>query len=369
MFKVNKQLRHKFEESTLLYFGIDTIRLSITNYGTTTFDKPVSIQFLEFFFQDYLDDTNEAIERTFLWGTQIVNTVLTYQYKKGSRIAYIEFKGHKILTITELTEDSHLRMNLGVMSDYIVTFYGAFFSFVRLGLLDLNDCLGDFVQDTINQKIRTSVTRLDVSVDLTNVTQIDVFNTVDKKDPTKCKKWGGIEFEINNDSIIQSGETIYYGRSNDPQFHICIYDKFKRAKKFGVTDLYFDYFDHKVVTRVELQVDGDCKQYGVALLNLLDDQYILNLFATKLQGKYCHWHMFDYVANKLGNTRFEKLKRLPVITLQRISNMPRFWRLHTQNTNFANDLKISLPELHKYIEDMPEKLPPDSLKYHGIQEW
>lgn len=294
--------------------------------------------------------------------------------RTGIRTLYLTFGRHKILAIEEIGADSHLKMYMRYPYDYRISFYSAFFCNVRLELLRLKDFFGLFLEDIEHGRIKHSVSRLDVCADLRGITPIAVRDGIEIFTKDKAKKDFGYH---GTDKNVTEAETITIGGKHKQEWHARIYDKFleisiedKKRNRPSKEDLFPDYYDHlPPITRVEVQLNGSCRTYGIDLKQALDIEVQLGLFLKHLDGKYCKWKIAEVVRRAMRDRGFAhwevKNKKL---TAKRISNMNAFWLYRKRGLNLANRCSVSLEQLNTICEGLLSESPPEKVLFAGCEQ-
>ena len=294
--------------------------------------------------------------------------------RTGIRTVYLTFGRHKILAIEEIGANSHLKMYMRYSYDYRMSFYSAFFCNVRLGLLRPEGFFGLFLDDIEHGRIKHSVSRLDVCADLRGITPIAVRDGIEIFTEDKAKKDFGYH---GTDKNVTEAETITIGGKHKSEWHARIYDKLleiaiedKKRNRPSKEDLFPDYFDYPPpITRVEVQMNGSCRTYGIDLKQALDLEVQLGLFHKHIYGKYSKWEIAEFVRRAMRDRGFSPWEVESVkLTPERISNMNAFWLYRKRGLNLAERCSISLEDLNTICERLWLESPPEKVKFAGCEQ-
>ncbi|MFH1670209.1 MAG: hypothetical protein ABIA92_01340 [Patescibacteria group bacterium] len=346
----------------LLYFGADYLVLNLLALVHETDTK--SLGFIGLLFGTEDDEIT--------WADSELKLIKTLSEKrKGIRTLYFKLGRHNLFAIEEVCEDSLLKLNLGYKYDYRLSFYGAFFCAVRLGLVILDDVFGLIREDIRHSRVLHSISRLDVCADIWHVETVDVLHGVEILSPDKAKKFSF----FSADKSLSQVETIYYG-TTPVDWQARIYNKSleitkedKKRNKPSKEDLFPDYFDYSPpITRVEVEMRGACREYEIDLEQSLDIEVQLGLFLKKLDGKYCKWAIAEFVCLAMRDRGFGPWEvKNRKLTKDRLSNMPALWQYRSRGVNLAERVSLGLEELNTICEELTHIKPPPEVQYAGCE--
>jgi len=291
----------KRPEKRLLHFGLD---YAVLNIGYIENRNSTSLRFCDAIFSFPHNDTNAAEITDFVWGDSAVSVSVHFSHSgDGDQIAFIFQNKDKIAVIQKVTSRSQLRVRLGYKYDYRISFYGAFWSLVRLQKIVVEDFLGFILRDVESGNVRHSLSRLDLCGDIANISPNEIIDGI-RGDPQHKKKltiYG--QSHDKNDA-----ETIDYGRKRTAWF-ARVYNKLIETAKKGKQRYFPDYFEHeKQVTRLEVQLNSaPLQQYKIELKDLLSIERLFSLYVEHLRTKYVTWSILPFIHREMMKNGFKAI--------------------------------------------------------------
>lgn len=181
-------------------------------------------------------------------------------------------QGEKLFSIEKLSENAKKFQKLPLNDLYInLNFYGSFFAFARLGLLDARK----FVFDFMNEKIFSEkLVRADIAFDFLGMTPENIFNLANPQRRVRSVFLG----KDGNPETYYIGDT-----TRNPRVFVRIYDKKRDTLAKNKHRFYSDYLARdEPITRVEFECRSTAlSEYGATFRNLFDPQFF-SAFAEKL---------------------------------------------------------------------------------------
>lgn len=291
----------KRPEKKLLHFGLD---YSVLNIGFVEKKQSPSLRFCDAIFSFPHNDTNASEITEFVWGDSSESISIHFSHSSdGDQIAFIFRDKDKIAVIQKVTSESQLRTRLGYKYDYRISFYGAFWSLVRLRKVSVEDYFSLFLRDVESGSIRHSISRLDLCCDIANISPNEIIAGI--RGDSKHKKKLTIYGQSHDES---DAETIDYGRKRTAWF-ARVYNKLLEAAKKGKQRYFLDYFEHESqVTRLEVQLNSAPLQlYKVELKDLFNNERLLSLYSAHLKTKYVTWSIFSFIHRELKKNGFQTI--------------------------------------------------------------
>ncbi len=289
------------KEKKLLHFGLD---YAVLNIGFVEKKQSPALRFCDAIFSFPHNDTNAAEIADFVWGDSSESVSVHFSHSSdGDQIAFLFRNKDKIAVIQKVTSESQLRTRLGYKYDYRISFYGAFWSLVRLRKVSVEDYFGLFLRDVESGSIRHSISRLDLCSDIANVSPHEIVSGI-RGDPRHKKK-----LTIYGQSHAKrDAETIDYGRKRTAWF-ARVYNKLLEASKKGKQRYFPDYFQHeKQVTRLEVQLNSPpLQQFKVDLKDLLSTERLFSLYAAHLKTKYVGWRILPFIRREIRRNGFQAI--------------------------------------------------------------
>lgn len=328
----------------LLHFGNDYL---VLNIGFVDKKKSRAIAFCDSIFSFPHNDTNAAEIPELVWADseEIVGTHFSFA-PNGDEVAFV-FRGkEKLLVIQRVTSESELKVRLGYKYDYRISFYGAFFSLVRLEKFVPDEYLRIFLSDIENGTVRHSISRRDICADIANVSPHEISKGIrgDEKHKKKISTFG--QTHGSNDV-----ETIAYGRKGG-KWHARIYNKLLEMMKKGKQRFFPDYIQHHIeVTRLEVQLNSAVMQgYKVELKDCFDVEKTFALYAAHLHTKYVKWQILPFIKRemkRLGYTYIAPVRYK--IDHETLSRDRYFSRIVSQVKKHASNWDISVEQVCEHI--------------------
>jgi hypothetical protein len=181
-------------------------------------------------------------------------------------------EGEKLFSVEKLSESAKKFQKLPPNELYVnVNFYGSFFAFSRLGLLDARK----FVFDFVNEKIFSEkLVRADIAFDFLGMTPEQIFRLANPQRRVRSVFLG----KDGNPETYYIGDT-----TRNPRVFIRIYDKKRDTLAKNKHRFYGDYLaKNESITRVEFECRSTAlSEYGATFRNLFDSGF-LSAFAEKL---------------------------------------------------------------------------------------
>jgi hypothetical protein len=292
----------KRPEKKLLHFGLD---YAVLNIGFVEKKQSPALRFCDAIFSFPHNDTNASEITDFVWGDSSESVSIHFSHSSdGDQIAFVFRDKDKISVIQKVTSESQLRTRLGYKYDYRISFYGAFWSLVRLRKVSVEDYLGLFLRDVESDNIRHSISRLDLCSDIANVSPNEIIAGI--RGNSKHKKKLTIYGQSHDES---DAETIDYGRKRTAWF-ARVYNKLIEAARKGKQRYFPDYFEHeKQVTRLEVQLNSaPLQQYKVELKDLFNIERLFSLYAAHLRTKYVTWDIFKFIHREVKKNGFQAIQ-------------------------------------------------------------
>lgn len=192
--------------------------------------------------------------------------------------------------------------------EYQINFSGMFFDYNRLGFLNTRDFFKIFLKDISSNKIKHSISRLDVCADLKGVSVKEVFKPRGTKSLRKKHTIRAI------DPKTGMPETIEYGKKKDT-WMLRIYDKKKDAVFKKKERFYADYFYNSQVTRIEAELHSEeCLKFLVTLDKCLDKDFLFSVYSELLyQKRRIKFPIVNFIKKELGHNKaaLERRQHIP----------------------------------------------------------
>lgn len=275
----------------LLHFGPDFIRLCLGKRAEV-FSR--CLGFLEAIHSLPHNDTNAATYNDFVWADTDQDVDLQFRKTPHGDAAYVRWDTENILSIEKLSEESTFYKNIGGKYQFVVSFYGEFFTIPKLGF-DVNIFWKLFETDIREGLVVHCVSRLDICADLKNISVKQIADGVIVDSPSHAKKF--TPFKV--DWKTQEPETWYYGDTTDKRWHARVYNKIKDIQKKGKEYLFPDYWGVETVTRLEIELKEVCREFGVTFLNCRDIDFLLSIYKAHLETKYVHWQILPFILSEM----------------------------------------------------------------------
>lgn len=286
-------------EKKLLDFGLDYLIFSVCQEN----DRITKVaKFIDGIYNRSHNTTNQNTIRNFEWPGMEEHFHVIFSDSYDGEVIQFHWEEEYFFQIAKIDYSRPPWSNLNNKHKYKyrIQFYGDLFNALRNGRFDYRGLLTLFTEDN---EVISSITRLDLKTDISNVSVKEISDGIKGG---RLKKVN----EFEKDKKTGEMETYYYGkRSKNDDWFARIYDKLAEARKDGHEKHYADYFQFERVTRLELEIRGNiCKTYKVDLKNIQDPNFLWSLYAGLLKTKYNWWKILPFLKRKMKKYGFHKRK-------------------------------------------------------------
>ncbi len=331
----------------LLHFGLDylVLLLGIENKNAA------SLRLINAIFSLPHNDTNAAEYRGFGWADTGEDVTVRFSQYQQDEVAYVFRAEDHLFSIQKIGLKSTMPPSVKERYRYRISFYGWFFSLVRLGHINIYDYWNIFLRDIEEERLIHSVSRIDICADIGNLSVRQVQRSIVRLMP-RGKKFS----ELEKDNETRTPETVYFGGTSR-DWKGRIYNKLIEIFKKGKERLYPQYSSYSLVTRVEIELHSrPCQTFSVNLQSVLSLEHLLMVFKAHLRNKNTSWGILRFIEKTLQEQGF---KAAPLERKHfEYEQMPsqKFFKVTCKKVStcakrFGVDIKILLHWIDKAIED------------------
>jgi len=282
------------KERKLLFFGVDYLTINLIRSDDYGFENKSRVFKIFNTFFGLPHNTSNADEYSDInWCDHDVDLAFK-EYKKGQAIE-ISLEGRHVITIIKIDPES----GMGKISPYLyrVEFRGRLFNMARIGKLEIEPFLKDFLWDYENKHIAFNISRLDICADLAGFLPNDIDGGFTSSD------------DISRSYLVKKKdgtETIYFGKGGRKK--IRAYNKLIEANKHGKKADYLDYFQHENVTRLEVELKAEsCKKFGIKPADIYDRDKIFSIYSRALNTKKTEFRIMKFIEKELKEVGVKKM--------------------------------------------------------------